>query len=233
MCRSIIDMFHCWVDLRRSLSPFTRLVPLLLYTFSGTPRRAKKHWKPAIKEAAVKLWATSRYTALVVRHVNKHPYLFKCVRPAFTISRPKLSIPTNENGGLSGNICSSSKGAICCVHNGACWRLHRMQTFRTFFTALCPLTIQYLSGVAASTCCIRTWLLISWRKQIISVVTWCPLGSMIGNLFMVPEHRSPFKRTSPSTTTSLSNAIWLSFFTGFPFFQTGHFIHERTLLYTH
>ena len=86
ICFSIVGLFHSWIDLRSSLSPLIRLVTLSLYTFSGTPRRLEKRWKAAIKESAVKLWATSRWTALVVRHVNKHPYLFKCVRPALTMS---------------------------------------------------------------------------------------------------------------------------------------------------
>ena len=57
ICFSIVDLFQSWIDLRSSLSPFTRLVPLSLNIFSGAPRRPEKRWKAAIRESAVKLWA--------------------------------------------------------------------------------------------------------------------------------------------------------------------------------
>ena len=86
---SILSWFHSCNPWRSSRSAPTKFQPLSERMRSGSPRRAMKRCKQLRNESVSSDSATLMCTALELRQVNKHPYLFSRPRPLLTAMGPK------------------------------------------------------------------------------------------------------------------------------------------------
>jgi len=111
----ILLRFHELIlDSLISCSPPVKLVALSNLISLTWSRLAINLLSAIRKESVSKLYAISRCTARIARHVKMTPYLFMRARPRRTWKGPKQSTPTEVKVGLSGMMRSAGKSAIFC-----------------------------------------------------------------------------------------------------------------------
>lgn len=151
----ILLQFHELIlDSLISRSPPVKLVALSDLISLTWPRLAIKRLSVIRKESVSKLYAISRCTARIARHVKMTPYLFMRARPRRTCKGPKQSTPTEVKGGLSRMMRSAGKSAIFCSQNGSCLFLQSKHLERTHLMGELAWMIQSFSRTRLRTCCL-------------------------------------------------------------------------------
>ena len=100
-----------------------KFVPLSQYTWEGI---AVKRLRAMIAESLLKLCASSKCMARVVKHVNNAPQHFSCLLPILTIIGPKYSSPQCEKGRCLYARWPSGRAAILGIQGRSRRNLHTM-----------------------------------------------------------------------------------------------------------
>ena len=135
-----------------SRSPPVKLVALSDLISLTWPRLAINLLSAIRKESVSKLYAISRCTARIARHVKMTPYLFMRARP-----RRKQSTPTEVKGGSWWMMRSAGKSAIFCWQKGSCLFLQSKHLERTHLMGELAWMIQSFSRTRLRTCSLPEW----------------------------------------------------------------------------
>ena len=147
----------------------------------GGPHLASNFPSVLMNESVSNDQATSRCTALVTKHVKRHPLHFSCLHKCLIMSGPKKSTPTFEKDGAT---CNRSFGRL--VIKGGCGLthllLHTEQSLRTFLTVDWECGIQYSNLDLFWTCSVPSWLSFLWQSMITRWHSWWSWGMIVGCL---------------------------------------------------
>ena len=109
------------------------------------------NWRTIMMKSSVSSeGVTSKYTAQVTRHANKHPHLFAVPWPHSTVSGSNKSTPVKVNGGWYASSLALGSNPINCSKGLAFILWHLIQLLIVFFTRPLPPIIQDIVGSSHS-----------------------------------------------------------------------------------